>query len=312
MDWQEAHKAGIKTNEIARVDEIKQKGKMEHRLSSIEHRLDAIEEHLKRKRHTMDEEDVPAPHIRRSLPGMGNMTGVGDDGVRLVAEFLPHQDAVKLKDTSAILSAVVSAVPTYPLGWCLLMWYNNDPFANAVRDAAANIIGVVGSWLIQASLKPMLMMVMLEPANISVQSIRMITMIRVDQLDLFDYPYTLNDPTDYIRKLMDEPMIPEYSWSDVSPDVVDGYSRISAKFWCGGLGSGLERVEKVQNHYKSIQKLLKSTIVPQQNAKAKNDGLQFKFDVFTDLPDRDPAARFIEWVSLQYTYNRKNRGESLH
>ena len=234
MDWQEAHKAGIETNENARVDKIKQKGKMEHRLSSIEDRLDAIEEHLKRKRHTMDEEDVPAPRNRRPLPGMGNMTGVGDDGVRLMAEFLPHQDAVKLKDTSAILNAVVTAVPTYPLGWCLLMRYNNDPFANAVRDAAANIIGAVGSWLIQASLKPMVMMVMLEPANISVHSIRMITMMRVDRLDLFDYPYTLKDPTDYIRKLMDEPMIPESSWSDVSPDVVDGYSRISAKFWLAG------------------------------------------------------------------------------
>ena len=91
------------------------------------------------------------------------------------------------------------------------MRYNIDPFANAVRDAAANIIGAVGSWLIQASLKPMVMMVMLEPANISVHSIRMITMMRVDRLDLFDYPYTLNDPTDYIRKLIDEPMIPESS-----------------------------------------------------------------------------------------------------
>ena len=98
----------------------------------------------------------------------------------------------------------------------------------------------------------------------------------------------------------------------VSPDVVDGYNPISAKFWCGGLGSGLERVEKVQNHYKPIQELLKSTTVPQQNAKAKNDGLQFPFDVFTDLRDRDPTARFIEWVSLQYTYNCKNRGEALH
>ena len=212
MDWQEAHKAGIETNENARVDKIKQKGKMEHGLSSIEDRLDAIEEHLNRKRHTMDEEDVPAPRIRRPLPGMGNMTGVCDDGVRLMAELLPHQDAVKLKDTWAILNAVVPAVPTHQLGWCLLMRYNNDPFANAVRDAAANIIGAVGSWLIQASLKPMMvMMVMLEPANISVHSIRMITMRRVDRLDLFDYPYTLNDPTDYIQKLMDEPMIPESS-----------------------------------------------------------------------------------------------------
>ena len=49
MDWQEAHKAGIETNENVRVDKIKQKGKMEHRLSSIEDRLDAIVEHLKRK-----------------------------------------------------------------------------------------------------------------------------------------------------------------------------------------------------------------------------------------------------------------------
>ena len=57
----------------------------------------------------MDWEDVPAPHIRRPLPGMGNMTGVGDDGVRLMAEFLQHQDAMKLKDTWAILNAVVPA-----------------------------------------------------------------------------------------------------------------------------------------------------------------------------------------------------------
>ena len=187
--------------------------------------------------------------------------------------------------------------------------YNNDPFANAVRDAAANIIGAVGYKLIQASLEPLELWVYLEPANIPVHNIRMMKFVR---FDLFDTGRTLNDPTDYIRKLMDEPMIPESSWSDVSLDVVDGYSRISALSMCRGLGLGLERVEKVRNNYKSIQELLKSTIVPQQNAKAKNDGLQFKFDVFTDLDFPTARPGLIKWVSLQYTYNRKNRGEALH
>ena len=268
---------------------------MEHRLSSIEDRLDAIEEHLhlKRKRHGMEEKDVPAPRIRRPLPGIGNMTGVGDGEVRLMAEFLPHPDAAKLKDTSAKLNAAVPAVPTYPLGLCLLQQYNDDPFANAVRDAAAIIIGAVGYEVMRASLNPT-ERVYLERvrwprlgAQVPLQSLKMMK-------GNLRWSFT-GDPNDLIRTLRDE--IP------ILPDVpsLDEYSRITALFWCKG-----EEAKELQNEYKSIQRLLKSNIDPQQNAKAKNEGLEFKFEVYTDLDGKSIV------VTLRYIYNRKNRGETLH
>ena len=266
---------------------------MEHRLGSIEDRLDAIEEHLhlKRKRHTM--EDVPAPCICRPLPGMGDMTGAGDDEVRLMAQFLPHRDAAKLKDTSAILSAAVPAVSTYPLGLCLLQQYNDNPFANAVRDAAAIIIGAVGYELMRASLNPTEYWVYLERigrphlgAQVPLQSLKM---MKGNLRRLFT-----GDPRDLIRTLMDEiPILPDVP----SPDE---YSRITASFWCKS------EETKVQKEYKSINRLLKSNIVPQQNAKDRTEGLQFKFEVYTDLDGKSIV------VSLQYIYNRKNRGKTLH
>ena len=232
---------------------------MEHRLGSIEDRLDAIEEHLhlKRKRHTM--EDVPAPRICRPLPGMGDMTGAGDDEVRLMAEFLPHQDAAKLKDTSAILNAAVPAVPTHPLGLCLLQQYNDDPFATAVRDAAAIIIGAVGYELMRASLNPTEYLVYLERvgrpnlgAQVRLQSLKM---MKGNLRRLFT-----GDPTDLIRTLMDE--IP------ILPDVPcpDEYSRITASFWCKS------EETKVQKEYKLINRLLKSNTVPQAKRKGQDRG----------------------------------------
>ena len=126
------------------------------------------------------------------------------------------------------------------------MRYNDDPFANAVRDAASSI-GAVGYKLVQASLNPRELLVDLRREKHPMHVV-----------PLLNTGPTEEDPTDFIRELMDKPMILETSWSDVSLDVVDKYNRMAACFVCK---------ERVRNEaiqcMELIRELLKSTIVPQ-------------------------------------------------
>ena len=239
----------------------------------------------------------PVPDI-----GVGSLR-IPEDKLRRTSDFLGPTS--HFGQASSILHAVVPTTPPYPLALCFLPQYAHTGFVTAVRETTITILGTMAQNIFEGfphSVAEFDFYFEVGPVSQPYTASRM-NFLEV-QMWVQHPPLNLdaNIVADYIRLLMLHKSTYKRLRINANTNIAD-YDHVSAYFSISD-----PRVDREQ--ISSLQTTLNSETLPQQNAKAKKHGYEFRFgDVHIHLtPWIDHAGWLVVFVTSNYMYNHQNRG----
>ena len=283
----------------------------QHRIAKIEDRTAKIEDQIQE----ILGQNGPVTDI-----GVGSLR-IPEDEFRRSSEFLGPTS--NFRQASSILHAVVPTTPTYPLALCFLPQYAHTGFATAVRETTITITQNIAQNIFERfphSVAEFHFDFEVGPVSQPYTASRIIFSIILQNFSgsgLNRLHLDGNNVADYIRLLMlhkstYKRLIKERGINPINPinypNLAD-YDHVSAYFKIRD-----SRVDREQMSL--LQTTLNSETLPQQNAKAKKDGYEFRFgDVqihLTPWIDNDgwwfDPSWLVVFVTSKYMYNHQNRG----